>query len=134
MDWKDVWRNHIAKFLPLEGLKNLADALEHGDDNRLIRGKTTDPPCFGYTQDWPCDCGCPIVYTYLSVHEDATVGEANDFFSYVLNGADSSSEIPNAGGYFLSWVDNSDQEDLKREFLPLVRESIKVKESEYVGV
>ncbi len=134
MDWQDVWRNHIAKLLPLEGLRNLADAIEHGDDNRLIRGKTTDPPFFGHTSNWPCDCGCPISYTYLSLHDDATVGEVQEFFSYVLDGADSSSEIAYSCQDFLSWVDSADDEKWKSELLPLVRESIKAKESEYVGV
>lgn len=134
MDWQDVWRRGISKQLPLDGLRNLANAIEFGDDNRLIQGKTTDPPCFPYTQEWPCDCACPIAYTYFSTHEDATVGEVEHFFHRVITQTDLDTGVDDSVRPFIDWVDSVGREDLKRDLLPLIRESIKQKESEYVGV
>lgn len=126
-EWKRVWREGLAKVLPLDGLKSLLVALET-DDPRLHQGATTTPPPLMCVQDWPCEGACVIGWTKFRGDGAVTVGEVEQAFARACDESDRATGDIADVKWFLNWFDDTPRDRMRAELIPEVRAAIEARE------
>jgi hypothetical protein len=121
--WRMVWRAGFAPVLSTSGLFALREALAT-DDSRLSQGSTTTPPPLMCVQDWPVEAACALGYCGWQGDGLETVGEVEEFFARACYEADVRLGEPAACRWFLNWFDDTPREEMRRELLGEVRQTL----------
>lgn len=119
--WAYVFHKAVAPTLGLALLRRLADALRR-DDPKLIQGATTAPPPLQCVQEWPCEAGCAIAYSFMG--ELVTVGEVEEAFARACFMIDQALGEPAGVRWFLNWFDETPREEMIALLLPEVEKAI----------
>lgn len=121
--WRYVWRNGFVPSISTAGLQALKTALET-DDPRLTQGSTTTPPPLMAVQDWPCEGACGVGYAGWQGDGLETVGKVEEYFAKLCFEADQRLGEPAACRWFLNWFDDTPRDEMRRELLAEVKESL----------
>jgi len=125
--WREDWREGLAPQLSRTGLEALRKALV-SDDARLLQGATTNPPPLQCVQDWPVEAACALGFCGWKGDGLETVAQVEEFFIRVCFEADQRLGDQAACRYFLNWYDETPREEMRRQLLPEVNQSLKRRE------
>ncbi len=146
--WRKTWRDGLAPQISTEALTALRDALAN-DDARLIQGATTTPPPLMCVQDWPVEAACALSYCGVIDHggfaepvapdgsgstltqriNACTVGDAEEYFATRCYECDQHFNDPGSCRWFLNWFDDTPRDEMRRELLAEVRETLAARNS-----
>lgn len=121
--WRLVWRRGLAPELSTAGLEALREALI-ADDPRLTQGSTTTPPPLMTVLDWPVEAACALGYCGWQGDGLETVGEVEEYFARVCFEADQRLGEPAACRRFLNWFDETPRDEMRRELLAEVEQTL----------
>lgn len=114
--WRRVWREGVLPQLSTAGLQALRQALLR-DDGRLLQGATSSPPALQAFSDLKVEATCAIGYCGWQGEGLSTVGQVEDFFQRVCDGADAALREAAACRYFLNWFDDTPRDEMRRRLL-----------------
>lgn len=98
--WRAAFLDGICPNLSARQITALRDAAASGDP-RLFRGAgTTDPPPLLPLMERRCSAACPMGYTHLADHPDATVLDVEGYFFDLARAADKTLGHEFAFAYF----------------------------------
>jgi hypothetical protein len=121
--WRNVWRKGVAPLLSDESLKALQQALVN-DDPRLVQGATSLGAGIECGQDWPVEACCALGYCGWQGDGLETVAEVEEFFARMCLAIDGAMGEPQSCRWFLCWFDETEREDMRRELLIEVAQSL----------
>src|SRR5436305_14749786 len=121
--WRRIWREGLAPNITKSGLQALEMALIH-DDARLLQGTTCYPPLLDALRDRDVEGTCALGFSAWQGDGLNQVGQVEEFFQRVCDGADAVFNEPAACRYFLNWFDDTPRDEMRRELLAEVEKAI----------
>ena len=122
--WQKVWREGLAPRLSTAGLHALRRALV-ADDEHLLQGDTTMPPCLESLQDEAVAAACAVGFCAWQGGEGLfTVAQVNAQFERICWGADVALREPAACRVFLHWFDQTPRKEMRRQLLEEVNRTL----------
>jgi hypothetical protein len=114
--WRRVWRDGLAPRLSPEALEALRVGLER-DDPQLVQGTTCSPPALQSLSGRPVETACALGYCGWHGEGLATVGEVEDYFQQLCDGADERMAERAVCRFFLNWYDDTPRDAMRRLLL-----------------
>jgi hypothetical protein len=128
--WRVVWREGIAPVLSLAGLEALREALAT-DDPRLRQGFTTEPECPAFIDhnldDRAPEAACGLGLAGWLGDRLETVGQVEEYFARCCMEGDQLLGEAAGTRWFLNWFDDTPRDEMRRELLPEVERSIRLR-------
>lgn len=114
--WRRVWRDGLAPRLSLAAMVALQLGLER-DDPRLVQGATCSPPALQALSGRRVETACALGYCGWQGEGLATVGEVEDYFQRICDGADERMAERAVCRFFLNWYDDTPRDEMRRLLL-----------------
>ncbi len=122
--WRRVWRDGLVPRLSARALRALRTALV-SDDPRLVQGTTCSPPALQALCEQRVETACALGYCGWQGEGLARVGEVEDFFQQLCDGADERLAERAVCRFFLNWYDDTPREVMRRELLTEVERALR---------
>jgi hypothetical protein len=121
--WRQVWVEGFQVQFANTGLIGLHSALV-ADDEKLLQGKTTNPPPLQSVNDWPTEGCCPVSWASSGDPIAMPIGFVVDSFAKSCYEADRRLGEPAACRWFLNWWDDAPRQEAVSELLSEVRKEL----------
>jgi hypothetical protein len=93
-----------------------------------MQGVISSPPAFDAQDDCGIESCCAIGYSGWLGDGLNTVGQIDEFFTRICEGADALIRQPAACRHFLNWFDNTPRSQMRRELLTEVELALQQRE------
>ncbi len=122
--WRRVWRDGIAPQLSTAALTALRQALQR-DDPRLVQGTTCSPPAVPALGERRVESACALGYCGWQGEGFARVGQVEDYFARLCDGADELMAERAVCRFFLNWYDDTPRDAMRTLLLAEVEETLR---------
>jgi hypothetical protein len=122
--WRRVWREGLAPHLSTAALEALRRALI-SDDPRLVQGTTCSPPALQALSQRPVETACALGYCGWQGEGLTRVGEVEDYFQRICDGADERMAERAVCRFFLNWYDDTPRDAMRPLLLAEVEETLR---------
>lgn len=122
--WRRVWRDGLSPRLSARALAALRVAIVT-DDPRLVQGTTCSPPALQALCERRVETACALGYCGWQGEGLAKVGEVEDYFQQLCDGADERIAERAVCRFFLNWYDDTPRDEMRRELLIEIERSLR---------